>query len=54
MEHKEEKIEALRILCEKILPAHMAGFMPSIQSTLPATAVWRIDLDEIRGKEKHR
>ena len=49
-----EKIEALRLLCEKLLPGAMTGdrFDRAITESLPATAVWRIDMDEIVGKAK--
>jgi len=50
----EEKIEALRALCQKTLPQHMTGdlFDRAIAHSLPATAVWRIDMDHISGKAK--
>lgn len=51
---REEMIEALRLLCAKLLPESMHGFLPSIESTLPATAVWRVDIAEARGKQKKR
>lgn len=50
----EEKVEALRALCQKVLPQHMSGdlFDRAITHSLPATAVWRIDMDHISGKAK--
>ncbi len=49
-----EMIEALRLLCEKLMPEHMSGFSHAIQSTLAATSVWRVDIAEARGKQKKR
>lgn len=51
---QEEMIEALRLLCEKLMPEHMSGFSHAIQSTLAATSVWRVDIAEARGKQKKR
>ncbi|MGI5963642.1 MAG: pyridoxamine 5'-phosphate oxidase family protein [Lawsonibacter sp.] len=48
----EEKIAALRALCQKLMPKDMAGFDRAIEASLPATAVWRIDIDSISGKAK--
>ena len=50
----EEKIAALRALCEKITPEHMSEdrFELAICHSLGVTAVWRIDMDEITGKAK--
>ena len=48
-----EKIDALRALCQKLTPDYMGShFDRAIQSSLSATAVWRIDMDQITGKEK--
>jgi len=50
---KEEKVEALRLLCEKLLPAHMGpAFEKAVSASLKATAVWRIEMDQITGKAK--
>ena len=50
----EEKILGLRALCQRMTPEAMVGdnFQKAIESSLRVTAVWRIDLDEIVGKEK--
>ena len=48
----QEKIHALRILCEKLAPADMEGFESAIERSLGRTAVWRISVDEITAKEK--
>lgn len=48
----EEKIHALRILCEKLTPASMENFNNAIERSLRRTAVWRIDIDEVTAKAK--
>jgi len=52
----EEKIAALRALCEKTTPSFMTPerFDAAIRSALSITAVWRIDMEEITGKAKRR
>ncbi len=49
---KEEKIRALRLLCEKLAPENMDSFDGAIERSLQRTAVWRIDIEEITAKEK--
>ena len=51
-----EKISALRALCEKLTPANRAGdnFERAIAKSLPRTGVWRIQMEEVSGKEKPR
>jgi len=48
----EEKKRALELLCRRLVPSGMAGdnFARAVERSLEATAVWRIDLDEITGK----
>lgn len=48
----EDKIHALRLLCERHTPANMAAFDEAIQGSLHRTAVWRIEITEITGKRK--
>ena len=50
----QEKILALRALCEKLTPSNMTGdrFNRAIAKSLPRTGVWRIQIEEITGKEK--
>ena len=52
MTEDEEKIHALRILCEKLTPANMSNFDEAIERSLRRTAVWRIDIEEITAKAK--
>ena len=47
-----EKTEALRALCRKVTPEHMAGFEAAIEKSLDVTAVWKVHIEEITGKEK--
>lgn len=50
-----EKVSALRALCQKLTPDHMGEhFEQAIKQSLDATAVWRIDMDQITGKAKLR
>lgn len=41
-----EKIEALRLLCQRFLPRHMSHFDEAIARSLPRTAIYRITLTE--------
>lgn len=48
-----EKIEALRLICERFLPQHMAAFDSAISRRLSHTAIVRIRLSELpTGKRK--
>lgn len=49
-----EKIEALRLLCQKLLPEYMGGdrFEQAVAGSLPVTAVWKIRMEEVTGKAK--
>lgn len=48
----EEKIHALKILCERHTPMNMAEFDEAIKRSLSVTAIWRVSIDEITGKRK--
>ena len=53
VEDKREKIEALRLLCERFLPRNMDHFDEAISRSLDRTAVFRITLLEPPvGKKK--
>lgn len=41
---EKEKIEALRLICERFLPSHMDAFDASIERSLSRTAIVRITL----------
>jgi nitroimidazol reductase NimA-like FMN-containing flavoprotein (pyridoxamine 5'-phosphate oxidase superfamily) len=49
---REERIRALRLICERYTPANMAAFDEEIRKALDATAVWKIHIDEISGKQR--
>lgn len=50
---EQEKIEALRLICERYLPQHMKSFASSVERSLSRTAVVRITLTEPpTGKRK--
>lgn len=49
-----QKTEALRVLCQKLLPHHMAGFDKAAGRSLSVTGVWGIHIDQAIGKEKPR
>jgi nitroimidazol reductase NimA-like FMN-containing flavoprotein (pyridoxamine 5'-phosphate oxidase superfamily) len=48
----EEKVRALRLLCERHTPANMAAFDREMAREYPATAVWKIRIEEISGKQR--
>lgn len=43
---REEKIEGLRVICQRFLPRHMDAFDAAIARSLERTAVVRITLTE--------
>ena len=47
-----EKIEALRLLCQRHTPDNMAGFDDAVRRSLARTGIWRITVEEISGKAK--
>lgn len=47
-----EKIAALRALCQRHTPAHMAHFDEEIARSLSRTAIWRVRVTSITGKRK--
>ncbi len=46
----EEKVRALRLLCERHTPANMGRFDEAIRNSLAQTAVWRVDIFALTGK----
>lgn len=53
VDDRQEKIEALRLLCERFLPAHMDHFQEAIDRSLDRTTVVKITLTEAAvGKSK--
>lgn len=47
-----EKINALRVICEKYTPSNMPRFDAAINKSLEITAVYKINIDEVTGKCK--
>ena len=54
VQDEAEKVRALRALCEKLTSGDMAAFDHALSGSLPATAVWRIEMENISGKAKRR
>lgn len=52
IDDEEEKILALRLLCEKYCPNNMQFFDEASSSSLKNTCVIRIDIEDIKGKRK--
>lgn len=52
IEDEEEKILALKLICEKYCPNNMGNFNEAINSSLKITCVIRIDIEDIKGKRK--
>ena len=48
----KEKIHALRLLCERHTPTNMANFDEAIQKSLSVTAIWKIEILSLTGKQK--
>ena len=53
---ENEKIIALRALCEKLTPANMTGnnFERAIAKSLTVTGIWCVEMETITGKAKKR
>jgi nitroimidazol reductase NimA-like FMN-containing flavoprotein (pyridoxamine 5'-phosphate oxidase superfamily) len=49
---RDERIRALRLICERYTPANMAAFDEEIARALDFTGVWKIHIDEISGKQR--
>lgn len=47
-----EKTEALRALCQKLMPNDMADFDKAAAKSLSVTGVWGVRIDQAVGKEK--
>ena len=50
----DEKVAALRALCEKLTPGHMPAFDSEVARSFAVTGIWKIHMDEITAKEKKR
>ncbi len=47
-----EKLEALRALCQKLIPGCMDRFEAAAEKSLSVTSVWKIRIKDISGKAK--
>ncbi|MDR2160264.1 MAG: pyridoxamine 5'-phosphate oxidase family protein [Treponema sp.] len=52
VQQDEEKLRALRLLCQRHTPANMAAFDAGISREFGAAGVWKIHIDEISGKQR--
>lgn len=51
---EQEKIAALRALCEKLTPGHMPAFDGEVARSFAVTGIWKIHMEEITAKEKRK
>jgi nitroimidazol reductase NimA-like FMN-containing flavoprotein (pyridoxamine 5'-phosphate oxidase superfamily) len=52
VQQDEEKVRALRLLCQRHNPANMAAFENEMAREYRATGVWKIHIEEISGKQR--
>ncbi|MBU5312704.1 pyridoxamine 5'-phosphate oxidase family protein [Tissierella carlieri] len=52
VEDMEEKIKAMKLICEKYTPTKMDYFNMAIKTGLKRTNVYRIEIEEIKAKRK--
>ena len=45
-----DKINALRLLCERLTPSNMDNFDKAIEASIKRVGVWKIDIETITGK----
>lgn len=48
----ENKIYALKLICEKFAKNNMENFNNAIEKSLAITAIWKIEIESITGKRK--
>jgi nitroimidazol reductase NimA-like FMN-containing flavoprotein (pyridoxamine 5'-phosphate oxidase superfamily) len=48
---RDEKIHALRLICERYAPRNMSNFEVEAGKGLDRTAIWKIRIDGISGKK---
>ena len=49
---EEEKILALKCICQRYAPSAMDGYLQEARRLLDRTAIWKIRVDTMTGKEK--
>ena len=47
-----EKIEALRLICQKYAPTNMDNFDDAIDRSLSRTGIWKVKIETVTGKRK--
>ncbi len=52
VDSEEEKIHALRLICQRHTPANMQNFDAAIARSLSRTAIWKVRISSITGKRK--
>ncbi|NLJ97750.1 MAG: pyridoxamine 5'-phosphate oxidase family protein [Tissierellia bacterium] len=52
VEDEEEKIKAMKLICEKYIPTKMDYFPMAIKSGLKRANIYRIEIEEITAKRK--
>ncbi|WP_352404300.1 pyridoxamine 5'-phosphate oxidase family protein [Sporanaerobacter acetigenes] len=52
VEDEEEKIKAMKLICEKYTPTKMDYFNMAIKAGLKRTNVYGIEIEEIKAKRK--
>ena len=48
----QDKVRALRLLCQRHTPDNMADFDRAVQTSLARTGIWKITVEEMTGKAK--
>lgn len=48
----EEKVHALRLLCERYTPSNMQNFQKAVAASLFRTGIWRVHMTSRTGKRK--
>lgn len=49
---QEEKLLALKRICERYAPSAMEGYLKEAHRLLHRTAIWKVEVEGITGKEK--
>lgn len=52
IEHRDEKIKAMKLICEKYTPSKMKYFDMAIRAGLKRTNVYKVEIKEITAKRK--
>ena len=52
VESDDEKIMALKVLCQTYTPSNMSQFDGAINASLDRTAIFKISIDDVTGKRK--